>query len=129
MKTKKIGAFLFGAATLVILSYTIYKIIVGKEVGFNEIITISSLLMIFLSTITWGSKEDQDGILQEEELGQKITEESSKISYYILLLLILTAVIADKFINGTTNIFLLILLGLAMVILPLVEYFIAKKYQ
>lgn len=129
MKTKKIGAFLFGAATLVIISYTIYKIIVGKEVGFNEIITISSLLMIFLSTITWGSKEDQDGILQEEELGQKITEESSKISYYILLLLILTAVIADKFINGTTNIFLLILLGLAMVILPLVEYFIAKKYQ
>ncbi|PWA09706.1 hypothetical protein DCC39_12765 [Pueribacillus theae] len=129
MSTRKIGAIIIGAATLIVIGYSIFKIITGKEVGFNEVIVIGTLLMMFFSAITWGNKEEKDGILLEEELGQRITEESSKISYFILLFFILAAVAADKLINGTINVFLLGILGLAMIILPFVEFLVAKKYQ
>lgn len=129
MNTKKIGAILFGVATLIAIGFTIYKVLVGKEVGFNEVVSISALLMAFLSAVTWGTKEGKDGILQEEELGQRIIEKSSKISYFILIFFILIAVAADKFVNGEVNVFLLGLLGLSMITLPFVEFLVAKKYK
>lgn len=129
MKTRKIGAIIFGTATLIVIGYSIFKIINGKEVGFQEIIAIGMLVMMFFSAITWGNKEEKDGILIDEELGQRITEKSSKISYFILVFFILVAVVADEVVNGTINIFLLAILGLAMIILPLVEFLVAKKYQ
>lgn len=129
MSTRKIGAIIFGTATSIVIGFSVFKVFIGKEVGFNEIMVIGTLLMMFFSTITWGNKEEKDGILQEEELGQRITEKSSKISYFILLFLILAAVSADKFVIGTINIFLLGILGLAMVTLPFVEFLVAKKYQ
>lgn len=129
MGTRKIGAIIFGTATLIVIGYSIFKVITGKEVGFNDVIVIGTLLMMFFSAITWGNKEEKDGILQEEELGQRIMEKSSKISYFILLFFILVAVAGDKLINGTINVFLLGILGLAMIILPFVEFVVAKKYQ
>ncbi|MGN7941003.1 hypothetical protein [Virgibacillus sp. 6R] len=129
MSTRKIGSIIFGIATLIVVGFTIYKVISGKDVGFNEVITIGALLMMFFSTITWGTKEEKDGILQEEELGQKITEKSSKVSYFLLTFFIFGAVVADKFINETINVFLLLLLGLSMITLPFIEFLVAKKYQ
>ncbi|GIN94419.1 hypothetical protein J6TS1_02890 [Siminovitchia terrae] len=129
MNTRKIGAIIIGIATLIAIGYSIFKINTGKEVGFNEVASIGALLMMFFSAITWGNKEEKDGILPEEELGQKITEKSSKISYFILLFFILVAVVADKLVNGTINVFLLGILGLAMITLPFVEFMVAKKYQ
>ncbi|MEI4802871.1 hypothetical protein WAZ07_16445 [Bacillus sp. FJAT-51639] len=129
MSTRKIGTIICGIATVIVIVFTIYKMIVGKEVGFNEIVAIGSLLSMFLTSITWGTKEEKDGILQEEELGQKITEKSSKISYFLILLFIFGAIIGDKIVNGTTNIFLLMLLGLSMITLPFIEFLVAKKYQ
>lgn len=129
MKTRKIGAIIIGTATLIVIGYSIFKIITGREVGFQEVITIGMLLMMFFSAITWGNKEEKDGILIDEELGQRITEKSSKISYFILVFFILVAVAADELVNGTINVFLLAILGLAMIILPLVEFLVAKRYQ
>lgn len=129
MSTRKIGSIIIGIATLIVVCFTIYKVISGKDVGFNEVITIGALLMMFFSTITWGTKEEKDGILQEEELGQKITEKSSKVSYFLLTLFIFGAVVADKFINETINVFLLLLLGLSLITLPIIEFLVAKKYQ
>ncbi len=129
MSTRKTGAVIIGSAALIVIGWSVFKIAAGKEVGFNEVITIGGLLMMFFSAVTWGNKEEQDGILQEEELGQKITEESSKISYFVLLFVILLAVAADKAVNGTINVFLLLVLGLAMITLPFVEFLVAKKYQ
>lgn len=129
MKTRKIGAIIIGTATLIVIGYSIFKIITGKEVGFQETITIGTLLMMFFSAITWGNKEEKDGILIDEELGQRIIEKSSKISYLILVFFILVAVAADELVNGTINVFLLAILGLAMIILPLVEFLVAKRYQ
>ncbi|WP_307893780.1 hypothetical protein [Bacillus swezeyi] len=129
MSTRKIGSVISGIAALIVVGFTIYKIIVGKDVGFNEVMSMGALLMIFFSAITWGTKEEQDGILQEEELGQRITEKSSKVSYFLLTFFIFGAVVADQFINETINIFLLLLLGLSMITLPFIEFLVAKKYQ
>ena len=129
MKSRKIGAIILGISILIVLGFSVYKIVVGKDVGFNEIISLATLTMVFFSALTWGTKEEKDGILQEEELGQRITEKSAKISYYLLLLFILIAVSADQIVNGTTNIFLLLILGLSMITHPIVEYFYSKKYQ
>ncbi|MBB4825263.1 peptidoglycan/LPS O-acetylase OafA/YrhL [Sporosarcina luteola] len=129
IRTRKIGAILIGVAILIVVGYSIFKIISGREVGFQEVIVIGTLLMMFFSALTWGTKEQKDGILQEEELGQRIIEKSSKISYFILLFFILAAVAADQFINHTVNIFLLAVLGLAIILLPFVEFVVAKKYQ
>jgi peptidoglycan/LPS O-acetylase OafA/YrhL len=126
---RKIGAMILGIVTLSFIGFVIYKVIVGKEVGFNEIYPIGVLLMMFFSAITWGSKQEKDGILEEEELGRKITEKSAKISYFILLLVIFVAVCTDQLVNGTTNMFLLGVLGIAMVILPFVEFLVARKYR
>jgi len=129
MKTRKIGAIIFGAAALIMIGYTIYKLLTGKDVGFNEITTISIALMLFLSVITWGNKREKEGIYQDDELGQKITEKSSKISYFILLFVLLAAVAADQAVNGTVNVFLLAALGLGIILLPIVEYLVARKYH
>lgn len=130
MKTRKISAMIVCiAALVVIIGYSIFKVLAGKEVGFQEVIAIGALLMLFFSTLTWGNKREKDGIYMDEELGQRIIEKSSKISYFILLFLILIAVAADEWVHGNINVFLLALLGLAMVLLPLVEFLVAKKYQ
>ena len=129
MNSRRIGAIILGIALLIVFGYSMYKLAVGKEIGFNEILAIATLTMVFFSTITWGTKEEKDGILQEEELGQRITEKSAKISYYLLLVFIFIAVSADKIINGTANIFLILILGLAMITHPIIEYFYSKKYQ
>lgn len=129
MSSRKIGGILIGTATLGVIIFTIYKLIAGKEIGFNEIGSIGILLMMYFSAITWGTKEEKDGILQEEELGQRITEKSAKISYFVLLVFILLAVAAEQLLYGSSNIFLLIILGLAMCTLPFVEFLVARKYQ
>lgn len=78
MNTRKIGAIAVGAAALIVVVFTIYKVMVGKDVGFNEIITIATLLMMFFPMITWGSKADKDGIFEDDELGKRLRREARK---------------------------------------------------
>ncbi|OXM15045.1 hypothetical protein [Paenibacillus herberti] len=129
MNTRKIASILLCVAALVVIAFTIYKLNIGKQVGLNEVISISTLVMMYFSTITWGSKHNKDGILQEEELGQRITEKSSKIGYLILVVLILGAVALDELINNNVNVFLLALLGLSMILLPMIEFLYSRKYR
>ncbi|WP_312654624.1 hypothetical protein [Proteiniclasticum sp.] len=119
----------FGVATLVLIANIIYKIALGKTIEMYDVLAMGTFVMMFVATITWGDKEEKKGLYQEDELGQKIIEKSSKISYTILLFIIMLAVFADKIVNGTVNLFLLLVLGFAMITYPLVEYFIAKKYK
>ena len=128
MTVKKIGTIIFGCATLIAIGYVVYKYLQGNDIGFNEIVPICSLIMLFLSGLTWGKKPEDDGILQEEELGQKITEKSSKIGYLILTVLILLVTGIERAITGVNSIYLIVVLGLAMITLPLVEFFVSRKY-
>lgn len=128
MTVKKIGTIIFGSVTLITIGYAVYKYLKGDAIGFNEILPICLLIMMFLSGLTWGKKPEDDGILQEEELGQKITEKSSKIGYLILTVLILFVIGIERAITGENSIYLIVVLGLAMITLPLVEFFVSRKY-
>ena len=127
MRLKKISVYATTITTLIIILFTIYKGFSGKEIGFSEITSIAISMTMFFSAITWGNEDD--GILEKEELGQKIISESSKIAYWVLTTFIFIAIILDNFISGAFNMPLLILLSLAMVTLPLIEFIISRKYQ
>lgn len=130
MNKKMFGTILIGISALIVIVYSIYKYFKGEEIGLNEISTISVLVMLFLSGLTWGTNKDEDdGILQEEELGQKIIEKSSKISYYLLMFFILIIMGAEQIITGSIHISSLIILGLAIITLPFIEFLVARRYQ
>ena len=129
MTVKKIGTIIFGCASLIAIGYTVYKYSQGNGIGFNEIFLICVLVMMFLSGLTWGKKPEDDGILQEEELGKKIIEKSSKIGYLILTVIIIAVIGIERAITGVNSIYLLIVLGFALLTLPLVEFFVSRKYN
>jgi len=128
MKRKHVIS-IFGIATLIVLAYIIYKIFAGVDIEFLEIMAMGVFSMIFLYASTWGNKKEKNGIFQDEELGQRIVEKSSKVSYTILYFVILATVLADKIVNEASNVFLLFVLVFATVIFPLFQYLIAKRYQ
>ena len=74
----KNGVIVFGAAALLVIGYSIYNIVTGKDVGFQEVIAMGALMMMFFSSITWGNKAENDGFFMDDELGQKITEKARK---------------------------------------------------
>ena len=128
MSLKKISIYVSGITTLIFVAFTIYKSLSGEKIGFSDIVSIIIILPMFISAITWGNKNEDNGILEKEELGKKITEESCKISYFLLTVFILVAFTVDNIISGNINILLSILAGLSMVTLPLIEFIISKKY-
>ncbi|MCB2342431.1 hypothetical protein [Clostridium estertheticum] len=127
MRIKKISVYVTAITTLIIILFTIYKGFSGKEVGFSEITSIAISMAMFFSAITWGNEED--GIVEKEELGQKIIGESSKIAYWVLFTFIFIEAVVYKVITGIYNIPAVILLSLALVTLPLIQFIISKKYQ
>ncbi|MGG4493685.1 hypothetical protein [Brevibacillus reuszeri] len=116
-------------ASVIIIGFTIYKWIIGDTVSFNEIMSCSIVLSSLLSAITWGSREEGDGPSQEDELGQHITYKSAKISYFVLMALLLLALVADKWIFGRENMTLLLVFAISMIVLPLTEWIVSKQYR
>lgn len=103
----------------------------------KEIITASTIFFVFLGigfffqSITWGV---MDGKPEEEkdELEKHITLVSSKISYYLLLVLMFIVLVVTERVtemNDIKNIPLVIVFGLAWITMPITEYFVAKKYR
>lgn len=123
------GCCIFGMASVIIIGFTIYKWIIGDTVSFNEIMSCSIVLSSLLSAITWGSREEGDGPSQEDELGQHITYKSAKISYFVLMALLLLALVADKWIFGRENMTLLLVFAISMIVLPLTEWIVSKQYR
>lgn len=52
MRSRKIGSITFEVATIVMIGYIMFKMMVGKEIGFNDIIILAILLMTLLSART-----------------------------------------------------------------------------
>jgi hypothetical protein len=78
--------------------------------------------MLYLPTIT-------TKIERSEEEKRKTAEKISKISYFLLLLFLCLAVLIEDILTGEINTLLAGVLALGMVTLPLVEFFMMKKYR
>ena len=127
--TRKHGALMFGTVTLLTIINLIYRVIVGDELGFMEIIMPATFMVFFLTSIIWGNEEEENGIYKDEELGKKIIEKSSMISYYTLIFIIFIAMFADRLIKDTFNVLLLVILAVAMVLQQIVQFFVMRKYK
>jgi positive regulator of sigma E activity len=103
----------------------------------KEIVNASTLFYIFLGigfffqSITWGEMEGKhEG--KKDELEKYITLKSSKISYYLLLFLMLMVLAVSERVtamNDIKNIPLVIVIGLAWITMPITEFFVSKKYS
>ncbi|MFZ5642663.1 MAG: hypothetical protein ACOY46_03600 [Bacillota bacterium] len=91
---KKIKLVTCIIVTLVILGFTIYKWLTNGYIGKNELFSVAIILSILFSTLTWSSTR-QEGITEDEELGRYIILKSAKISYFLLVFLILIETVSN----------------------------------
>ena len=129
MSKRQIGRWVFGGGTLVMIAVAIVHAMTGNGNAGRDVLSVGILLSLYLTTTTWGTKGRADGIVREEELGKKITEESSKVSYRILTLFIFLALLADVQLHEEANLFLLLLLATSFVVLPLTQWLYIRKYE
>jgi uncharacterized membrane protein len=114
--------------TLVILGFTFYKWVTNEHIGKNELITIAMILSMLFSAVTWSSSREE-GVTEDEELGRYIILRSAKISYFLLTIIILIIFVVEELVFKVENTALLLVLCLSIIILPLTEYLIARKYR
>lgn len=103
----------------------------------KEIINASTLFFGFLGvgyffqSVTWGEMEGKhEG--EKDELEKHITLVSSKISYYLLLILMFIVLIVSERVtamNDIKNIPIVIVIGLAFITMPITEFVVSKKYR
>lgn len=70
--------------------------------------------------------------MEKGELDKRITLISLKISYYLLLVLMVVVLFLTEgatSLNGIRNLPLVTVIGLAFAIQPLTEFFISRKFQ
>ncbi|EGA90204.1 hypothetical protein GPDM_06650 [Planococcus donghaensis MPA1U2] len=103
----------------------------------KDLITASTIFFLFLGigfffqSLTWGDLEGKhEG--EKDELEKHITLTSSKVSYYLLLVLMVVVLILTERVtalNDIQNIPLVIVIGLAFVTLPITEFVVSKKFH
>jgi hypothetical protein len=103
----------------------------------KDIIKASTLFFLFLGigfffqSITWGEMDGKHEA-KKDELEKHITLLSSKISYYLLLgLMIIVLLLSERVtaMNDIRNIPLVIVIGLAWITMPITEFVVSKKYR
>lgn len=103
----------------------------------KDLITVSTIVYLFLGigflfqSLTWGDMHGKyEG--EKDELEKHITLKSSKISYFVLLGLMVTVLMISEGVvrmNEIQNIPLIVVIGLAFVILPMTEFLVSRKYR
>lgn len=103
----------------------------------KEIINASTLLFVFIGigllfqSLTWGELNGKhDG--EKDEMEKHITLLSSKISYYLLMILMLIVLLVSEkgvALSHIKNIPLVIVIGLAWITMPITEFIVSKKYR
>lgn len=128
MQTRRVLGWVGIVTVIVVIAFTLFKIVNGQEIGFSEISSIGIALMLFFSGATW-SRRGEDGIRQDEELGRRISERSGMLGYYILLVLLFLSVIGEKLLSSTQSPTLLILLAIGIFLHPMIEFLQVRKYR
>jgi len=103
----------------------------------NEVIRATTLFYVFLGicflfqSLTWGEIDGKyEG--KKDELEKHITLLSSKISYFLLLLLMIVVLFVSERVTAMDdikNIPLVIVIGLALITMPITEFIVSKKYR
>ncbi|KYG26067.1 hypothetical protein [Alkalihalobacillus trypoxylicola] len=103
----------------------------------KNLINASTIFFLFLGiaflfqSLTWGDLEGKEEG-KKDELEKHITFLSSKISYFLLLsLMVIVLAVSERVValNDIQNIPLVVVIGLALITMPITEFFVSKKYR
>jgi hypothetical protein len=129
---KKINKFiiiLLGAVSLFILGDYVVEFIEKGRVSFSAVTVLLLLFFGWMEIFTWG----HDKQAAKDEMGKQIAMKSAKISYYLVISGLFLLWIIDRIVfvrsNEFGNISLLIGLCLALMIHPIVQFFLTRKYH
>lgn len=128
---KKISLFCSVIVIVAIGGFGVYEWLAKDLITATTIFFVFLGLGFFFQSLTWG---DMDGKHEGEkdELEKHVTLTSSKISYYLLLaLMVLVLFVSERgtAFDDTQNLPLVIVIGLAFVTLPITEFIVSKKYE
>lgn len=128
---KRVSLFCSIVIIIAIGGFGVYEWLVKDLINASTIFFVFLGVGFFFNSMTWS---DLDGKHEGEkdELEKYITLKSTKISYYLLLILMLIVLVLSERVvalNDIENIPLVIVIGLAFITLPITEFFVSKKYQ
>ncbi|MFC0211722.1 hypothetical protein ACFFK0_04510 [Paenibacillus chartarius] len=127
-EVKIISRIVTGIAAIIVIGYNAYKVLTGQPLSLSDLITMPVVLIGFFSAMTWGSLEEET-----DELGRHITYRSSQAGYFVLTALILIVFVAVEFPAAGSqpirNVPLFIVFCASMVILPVTEFIVSRKYR
>lgn len=109
--------------------YGIYEWIAKKELNASTILFFSLGVGFLFQSLTWGTMKGKRET-EKDEREKHITLVSSKISYYLLLVLMLVILFITegvRLLNEIKNIPLVVAIGLAIAIQPMVEFIVSRK--
>lgn len=111
--------------------YGLYEWFAKGIVNASTLFFVSLGISFFFQSITWGEMDGKhEG--EKDEMEKYISLQSSKVSYFILLfVMLIVLVVSEKAapMNDMNNIPLVIVIGFAMITLPITEYVVGKRYR
>lgn len=128
---KKVSIICSLIVVIAIGGFGLYEWFAKDVVNISAIFFVSSGIYFFFQSITWGEMDGKHEA-DKDVMEKHITLLSSKVSYFVLLILmIIVLIVSEKAVpmNDIKNVPLVIVIGLALITLPITEYVVAKKYR
>ncbi|MDG5471442.1 hypothetical protein P6709_06760 [Jeotgalibacillus sp. ET6] len=126
--TKLIGGTFLFLVTLFLITMYITDYMNGLKIGLTDVFVFVLLLASWFQFMTWGS----DPKVQKDELGKNVSTTSAKLSYFILTgcLFILWIIDRVSFVSNNEfgNVPLFIALCFAVMLFPVIQFFLSRKY-
>lgn len=127
IRVLKIGVTSF--ALTIVVAYIGVKIMKAQAINLTDVATVSVLTGLLFSSMTWQEKDEEGGIQQNEKIGRRIQGQSTKISYYILLVVILGAAVIEQVTYHMVHPTTLMIMGMSLILVPVVDFILVRKHQ
>lgn len=127
IRVLKIGVTSF--ALTIVVAYIGVKIMKAQAVNLTDVATVGVLTGLLFSSMTWQEKDEEGGIQQNEKIGRRIQGQSTKISYYILLVVILGAAVIEQVTYHMVHPTTLMIMGMSLILVPVVDFILVRKHQ
>ncbi|MRX74309.1 hypothetical protein GJU40_19505 [Bacillus lacus] len=127
--SKRTIGFIAFVAFIVVSGFALYKWVRFGTIDGGSIFFSFLLLSYFFNAITW---EHPEGEGEKDELDRHIQAQSSRIGYFVLMILSGLILIVSEGVsnlNDINNFPLLIVVGLTFVTLPVTAFIYSKKYK
>ncbi|KPC69310.1 hypothetical protein [Laceyella sacchari] len=120
---------LVGLLCLLVIGLNTVEYLRGEPFDQGDVMTLVMLFVLALHLFTWGT----DFKMANDEMGKQITHHSATISYHISVLGLFVFWIVDRIVflrkGDFGNISLFAALCFVLVLHPLVQFFVARRYR